>query len=244
MDFDNLEFPVSVVFRFSMEPGFTYGSLFATDEGLGYSGLAFYCGLEGVESFIGDGFGSGPEIRERRSKLASFYISKLVNGTLLLELFVEQRTIPFSSTDLIWEDTILAMEMENSFRPRKRPATIGYFVLADSKRMFSFVGQEITQSLSMWILWAYMITTLALWSREFGNSCFQDSGSMDSLGVQVGALAWYDFDAENPFKDSSSNQPDIVADGNVQSEVVLCVCENSVEIAVTIQETGCTDAEA
>jgi uncharacterized protein (TIGR02145 family) len=67
---------------------------------------------------------------------------------------------------------------------------------------------------------------------------------MDSLGVQVGALAWYDFDAENPFKDSSSNQPDIVADGNVQSEVVLCVCENSVEIAVTIQETGCTDAEA
>ena len=41
-------------------------------------------------------------------------ISKLVNGTLLLELFVEQRTIPFSSTDLIWEDTILAMEMEKS----------------------------------------------------------------------------------------------------------------------------------
>ena len=80
--------------------------------------------------------------------------------------------------------------------------------------------------------------------EEFGNSCFQDSGSMDSLGVQVGALAWYDFDAENPFKDSSSNQPDIVADGNLQSEVVLCVCENSVEIAVTIQETGCTDAEA
>ena len=233
--FDNLEFPVSVVFRFSMEPGFTYGNLFATDEGLGYSGLAFYCGLEGVESFIGDGFGSGPG--ERRSKHASFDFEigewytfvGVIRGATDHSLFIDGFDLGgYYSGSGNGEVVDLG-----------RPATIGYFV-ADSGPA---TGQESSVPINVDFvgIYDYDISPMV---EEFGNSCFQDSGSIDSLGVQVGALAWYDFDAENPFKDSSSIQPDIVADGNVQSEVVLCVCDNSVEIAVTIQETGCTDAEA
>ena len=233
--FDDLEFPVSVVIRFSMEPGFTYGTLFATDEGLGYSGLAFYCGLEGVESFIGDGFGGGPG--QRRSKLASFDFEigewytfvGVIRGASDHSLFIDGLDLGGNYSGYGNGEVV----------DLGRPATIGYHV-PDSGPA---AGQERSAPVNVDFVGIYDYDVSPM-VEEYGNSCFQDSGNMDSLGGQSDALAWYDFEAENPFKDSSSNQPDIVAEGNVQSEVVLCVCENSVEITVIIQETGCADAEA
>ena len=234
--FDNVQFPFSMIMRFSLEPGFTNASLFATDEGLGYSGLSFGLGgLNEIGSSIGDGYGGGPG--ERRSKTANFdfeigewytFVGVIRSAT--------DHSLFINGTDL---GGYYSGYGNGEVVDLGRPATIGY-VVADSGPL---TGQEETSLIKVDFAGFYDFD-VSPFVESFDISCSSDFGFMDSPQLEDDALGWYDFEVENPFIDSSLNQPDIIAEGNVQSEVVLCACENSVEIEVTIQEGGCIDDDA
>ena len=233
--FDNVQFPFSVVMRFALEPGYTYGNLFATDEGLGYSGLWFSLGLHDIESSIGDGYGGGPG--ERRSKTANFdfeigewytFVGVIRSAT--------DHSLFINGSDL---GGYYSGYGNGEVVDLGRPSTIGYIV-ADSG---TDTGQEQTSPIKVDFAGFYDFD-VSPFVESFDISCSSDSGFMDSPQLEDDALGWYDFEVENPFIDSSLNQPDIIAEGNVQSEVVLCACENSVEIEVTILEGGCIDENA
>ena len=231
--FDNVQFPFSMIMRFSLEPGFTNASLFATDEGLGYSGLSFGLGgLNEIGSSIGDGYGGGPG--QRRSKTANFdfeigewytFVGVIRSAT--------DHSLFINGTDL---GGYYSGYGNGEVVDLGRPATIGY-VVADSGPL---TGQEETSLIKVDFAGFYDFD-VSPFVESFDISCSSDFGFMDSPQLEDDALGWYDFEVENPFIDSSLNQPDIIAEGNVQSEVVLCACENSVEIEVTIQEGGCID---
>jgi uncharacterized protein (TIGR02145 family) len=230
--FNNLTFPVTIAARFSIPEGHDSFHLFATDEGLGYSGISLTLSqsLGWFETFIGDGYGGGPS--QRRSKRS--YCSLLTDTWYTVVAVIRGAT----DHSVYLDGQELAGDYDGSGNGQivdlGRPATMGYHI-PDSGPQY---GQELSYPMKFDFLGVY---DFELQSSDIINAGSCDSDSSGALVRPSGAIGWYDFNGDEPFADTEGNQPPIQAVGDVQSDVTYCLCP-AVE-QVEVQLLDCEYAE-
>ena len=220
--FNNLEFPISVITRFKLPLGFEYGTLFATDEGLGYSGIWVGLGLGQVETSIGDGFGGGPG--QRRSKNASFDFE--------LETWYELVVVIRGATD--HSILIDGVDVGGSYSgygngllvDLGRPATIGY-VVPDSG---PGVGIDYAAPL--------VIDYLGVFSSDIlNNENAMEFGMCHVTNtLSDAAMGWYEFSLESPLAETTGNQGEINSIGGFELSESQCFCPASDTVLVTLTD--------
>ena len=229
--FDNLSFPVTIAARFSIPEGHENFHLFATDEGLGYSGIWLTYTTQGwLETAIGDGDGSGSSYRRSKKSYCSlstdtwYTVVAIIRGATDHSVYLD------------------GLELEGDYSGSGngqivdlgRPATMGYHV-PDSGPL---VGQEWSSTMKFDFLGVYDFE-LDPMDIVHAGPCGTDNTS--ALVQPSGAVGWYDFGSDEPFADTEGNQPPIQVVGEVHAEVSYCLCPE-IEL-VEIQLLDCEYAD-
>ena len=223
--FNNLTFPLTIVARFSIPEGYDGFHLFATDEGLGYSGVSLSLNQSQgwFSTSIGDGYGGSPG--QRRSKASYCSLSTDTWYTVVAVIRgATDHTVYLDGVELGGD---YSGSGNGQIVDLGRPATMGYHV-PDSGPL---VGQESSSTMKFDFLGVY---DFELQSSDIINSGSCDSDSSSALVRPSGAVGWYDFDEDEPFADSEGNQPPIQAVGDVQSDVTYCLCPGIEQVEVQL----------
>ena len=223
--FNNLTFPLTIVARFSIPEGYDGFLMFATDEGLGYSGVSLSLNQSQgwFETFIGDGYGGGPG--QRRSKKSYCSLSTDTWYTVVA-------VIRGATDHSVYLD---GHELEGDYSGSGngqivdlgRPATMGYSV-PDSGPLY---GQELSYTMKFDFFGVY---DFELQPSDIVNAASCDSDSSSAFARPSGAVGWYDFGGDDPFADSEGNQPPIQAVGDIQADVAYCLCPGIEEVEVQL----------
>jgi len=223
--FNNLTFPLTIVARFSIPEGYDGFLMFATDEGLGYSGVSLSLDQSQgcFETFIGDGYGGGPG--QRRSKKSYCSLSTDTWYTVVA-------VIRGATDHSVYLD---GHELEGDYSGSGngqivdlgRPATMGYSV-PDSGPLY---GQELSYTMKFDFFGVY---DFELQPSDIVNAASCDSDSSSAFARPSGAVGWYDFGGDEPFADSEGNQPPIQAVGEIQADVAYCLCPGIEQVEVQL----------
>ena len=229
--FDNLSFPVTIAARFSIPEGHENFHLFATDEGLGYSGIWLTYTTQGwLGTGIGDGDGSGPSYRRSKKSYCSlstdtwYTVVAIIRGATDHSVYLD------------------GLELEGDYSGSGngqivdlgRPATMGYHV-PDSGPL---VGQEWSSTMKFDFLGVYDFEVDPM-DIVHAGPCDTDNAS--ALVQPSGAVGWYDFNEVETYADSEGNQAPIQVVGEVHAEVSYCLCPE-IEL-VEIQLLDCEYAD-
>ena len=222
--FNNLSFPVTIAARFSIPEGHENFQLFATDEGLGYSGISLTYTTQGwIETFIGDGYGGGQG--QRRSKMS--YCSLSTNTWHTVVAIIRGATDHSVYLDGVELEGDYSGSGNGQIVDLGRPATIGYHV-PDSGPL---VGQEWSSTIKFDFLGVYDFE-LDPTDIVHAEPCGTDNTS--ALVRPSGAVGWYDFNDVETYADSEGNQAQIQVVGEVQTEVTYCLCPGIEQVEVQL----------
>tara|TARA_B110000003_G_scaffold244031_1_gene252861 strand:- start:157 stop:1929 length:1773 start_codon:yes stop_codon:yes gene_type:complete len=221
--FNNLTFPITIASRFSIPIGYDNGQLFASDEGLGYSGISLSLNQNAgwFETFIGDGTGAGPA--QRRSKKS--YCSLLTDTWYTVVAVIRGATDHSIYLNGVELNGDYSGSGNGQIVDLGRPATMGYHI-PDSGPL---VGQELSSAIKFDFLGVY---DFELQASDIQYAEFCHSEESDAPVRPLGAVGWYDFDEAEPLADSEGNQPSIQVVGGVDPEVVYCLCPGIQQVDV------------
>ena len=222
--FNNLSFPLTMVARFSIPEGQNNFHLFATDEGLGYSGISLTFTTQGwFETFIGDGSGGGPG--QRRSKKSYCSLSTDTWYTVVAVIRgATDHTVYLDGVELGGD---YSGSGNGQIVDLGRPATIGYHV-PDSGPQY---GQQSSSTMKFDFFGVY---DSELQSSDIVYAGCSDSDNASALVRPSGAVGWYDFDEEDPFADSEGNQAPMLVVGDVQADLAYCLCPGIEQVEVQL----------
>ena len=223
--FNNLTFPLTIVSRFSIPEGYDGFLLFATDEGLGYSGVSLSLNQSQgwFETFIGDGYGGGPG--QRRSKKSYCSLSTDTWYTVVAVIRgATDHTVYLDGVELGGD---YSGSGNGQIVDLGRPATMGYSV-PDSGPLY---GQELSYTMKFDFFGVY---DFELQPSDIVNPGSCDSDSSSAFARPSGAVGWYDFGVDEPFVDSEGNQPPIQAVGDIQTDVAYCLCPGIEQVEVQL----------